>query len=216
MCIGIGKAGEHMTKREKAKREAVVRVMEASDGVAKTADLLAAGVNKKEISGFYEEGFIERVRHGYYQLAEEDVPEERIMATLLPEGIVSVESALYHYGYIDEFPLIWTVSVPRAISKTKVAAEALCLKPHYIPKEFYELGKTTGEFNGVRLAVYDRERTICDCLKYRKRLDREIFDKAIRGYAADGKKNLGNLSEYARKMGLSKRVDSLMEGILHG
>lgn len=205
-----------MTKRELAKREAVVRVMAASNGVAKTADLLAAGVNKKEISGFYEEGFIERVRHGYYQLAEEDVPEERIMATLLPEGIVSVESALYHYGYIDEFPLVWTVSVPRAISKTKVAAEALYLKPHYIPKEFYELGKTTGDFNGVLLAVYDRERTICDCFKYRKRLDAETFNKAIHRYAADGKKNPKNLMEYAKKMGMYKRVNDLMGVMLHG
>lgn len=34
-------------------------------------------------------------------------------------------------------------------------------------------------FNGVELAVYDRERTICDCFKYRTKLDNEIFNKAM-------------------------------------
>lgn len=36
-----------------------------------------------------------------------------------------------------------------------------------MPPELYELGKTTNDFDGVTLSVYDRERTICDCLKYR-------------------------------------------------
>ena len=43
--------------------------------------------------------------HGYYQLAEqEDIKEEQVLATLLPESIVCVESALFYYGYSDFAP----------------------------------------------------------------------------------------------------------------
>ncbi|MFR3385170.1 MAG: hypothetical protein ACLTST_01145 [Lachnospiraceae bacterium] len=51
-----------------------------------------------------------------------------------------------------------------------------------------DIGKSTSDFNGVILPVYDRERTICDCFKYRTKLDNEIFNKAVNAYAADEKK----------------------------
>jgi hypothetical protein len=70
--------------------------------------------------------------------------------------------------------------------------------------------------NGVILPVYDRERTICDCFKYRTKLDNEIFNKAVNAYTADEKKNLANLSIYAKEMQLYTKVMSVMEVLLNG
>ena len=66
--------------------------------------------------------------------------------------------------------------------------------------------KQAGILNGVQLAVYDRERTICDCFKYVQELDNEMFGKELNAYAADKKKNtMSNLSNYAeRKCGFTK------------
>ncbi len=55
------------------------------------------------------------------------------------------------------------------------------------------------------------ERTICDCFKYRTKLDNEIFNKAVNDYAADEKKNLANLSKYAKEMKLYTKVMNLTE-----
>ena len=41
------------------------------------------------------------------------------------------------------------------------------MKDYYIQKDFLTIEKSTDKFNGVTLPVYDRERTICDCFKYR-------------------------------------------------
>ena len=82
--------------------------------------------------------------------------------------------------------------------------------------ELYELGKITDNFNGVELPAYDRERTICDCFKYRSRLDNEIFNKAINAYVKDNKKNLNNLSAYSPKLRVYKKVTELMEVLLNG
>ena len=67
-----------------------------------------------------------------------------------------------------------------------------------------------------QLPVYDRERTICDCFKYRSRLDNEIFNKAINAYVKDDKKNLNNLSAYSPKLRVYKKVTELMEVLLNG
>ena len=78
------------------------------------------------------------------------------------------------------------------------------------------VGKVTDDFEGVGLPVYDRERTICDCFKYRSRLDSEIFNKALHAYANDTQKNLQNLSLYAKKLRVYKKVTELMEVLLNG
>ena len=102
------------------------------------------------------------------------------------------------------------------MSRTKLEVDELSLQAYYMPSELYELGKTTDDFDGVTLPVYDRERTICDCFKYRSRLDNEMFSKALNAYANDTNKNLQNLSAYAKKLRVYKKVTELMEVLLNG
>ena len=198
-------------------RELAKQVIESKGGIAKSADFVVAGIRAADVVNMCNAGYLHRVRHGYYQLAESDTSsEEQLLATLIPKGIVCVESALFHYGYSDFAPRKWSIAVPRSMSRTKLDVDALALQPYYVQPELYGLGKTTDNFDGVILSVYDRERTICDCFKYRSRLDNEIFNKALNAYANDKKKNLKNLSVYAKKLRVYKRVTELMEVLLNG
>lgn len=186
-------------------------------GIAKTSDFVAAGIPAVDIVNLCNTGYLERIRHGYYQLADGNTSsEEQLIATLIPKAIICVESALFHYGYSDFAPRKWSIAVPRSMSRTKLDIDALELQTYYVQSEIYELGKTTADFNGVMLPVYDRERTICDCFKYRSRLDNEIFNKALNAYVNDSKKNLRNLSGYAKKLRVHKKVTELMEVLLNG
>ena len=186
-------------------------------GIAKTSDFVAAGIPAVDIVNLCNTGYLERIRHGYYQLADGNTSsEEQLIAALIPKAIICVESALFHYGYSDFAPRKWSIAVPRSMSRTKLDIDALELQTYYVQSEIYELGKTTADFNGVMLPVYDRERTICDCFKYRSRLDNEIFNKALNAYVNDSKKNLRNLSGYAKKLRVHKKVTELMEVLLNG
>ena len=195
----------------------IKQVLIEKGGVAKSADFVAAGIHAVNVVNLCNAGYLDRVRHGYYQLAEADASsEEQLLATLIPKGIVCVESALCHYGYSDFAPRKWSIAVPRTMSRTKLNIDALALQTYYVQSEIYELGRITDDFDGVILPVYDRERTICDCFKYRSRLDNEIFNKALNAYAKDPRKNLPNLSSYAKKLRAYKKVTELMEVLLNG
>ena len=210
--IIVQKVGETVDKKAIVKK-----TIEKSNGIAKTAELITVGLSKTDISKLCNDGYIVRVRHGYYSLADaNETQEEQLIQTILPEAIVCVESALFHYGYSDFAPRIWTLAVPRTMTKTKLNMDAFSYKPYYVQNKLLELGKTYSEFNGIKLPVYDRERTICDCFKYRTKLDNEIFNKALNAYVADDNKNLSNLSKYAKEMKLYKKVMDLMEVLLNG
>ena len=213
MCVILKmEVGEYVDIRTLAKQ-----VIIEKGGVAKSADFVAAGMRAVDVVNMCNAGYLDRIRHGYYQLAEADSSsEEQLLATLIPKGIVCVESALFHYGYSDFAPRKWSIAVPRSMSRTKLDVDELALRPYFVGPEIYELGKVTDDFEGVSLPVYDRERTICDCFKYRSRLDNEIFNKALHAYANDTQKNLQNLSLYAKKLRVYKKVTELMEVLLNG
>lgn len=199
------------------KKEIVQRVIEKNGGIAKTSDFAVKGIKKYEVAEFCKQGIIERIRKGFYQLAQGNNPSEECMIKeLLPQGIICVESALFYYGYSDFSPREWSIAVPRTAVRVVKNIEGFPMKAYYIQKEYYDIGKSSSKFNSVLLPVYDRERTICDCFKYRTKLDNEIFNKAVNAYAADEKKNLVNLSNYAKKMKLYPKVMNVLEVLLNG
>ena len=183
-------------------RELAKVVIVSRGGVAKSADFVAAGIRAVDVVNMCNAG-------------ESIVSEEQLLATLVPQGIVCAESALFYYGYSDFAPRKWSIAVPRTMSRAKLEVDALVLQAYFVQDNLYELGKTTGRFQGVELPVYDRERTICDCFKYRSRLDNEMFSKALNAYANDTKKNLNNLSAYSKKLRVYKKVTELMEVLLN-
>ena len=192
-------------------------MLKVNGGIAKTADFAAAGIKKYDVAALCKEGFLERVRRGVYRLpGNNQITEEQLLHELLPQGIVCVESALFHYGYSDFAPRVWSVAVPRTASRAVGNIGEFPVRAYYIQKEYFLIGKTVESFNGVKLPLYDRERTICDCFKYRTKLDNETFNKALNAYSADDRKNLANLSVYAKKMKLYKKVMSVMEVLLNG
>jgi len=143
-----------------------------NSGIAKTADFTTAGMKNYEVAALCKEGFIERIHQGFYQLPNSNqITEEQLIQELLPQGTVCVESALFHYGYSDFAPHEWSIAVPRTASRAIKKIEEFPIKAYYIQKDFLQIGKAIDNFNGVELTVYDRERTICDCFKYRTKLD---------------------------------------------
>ena len=60
------------------------------------------------------------------------------------------------------------------------------------------------------MRIYDRDRLICDCLRYRNKMDKELFNKAVQSYILDPKKNIPKLLEYAELMRVKKIVKELI------
>ena len=111
-------------------------------GIAKTSDFVAAGIPAVDIVNLCNTGYLERIRHGYYQLADGNTSsEEQLIATLIPKAIICVESALFHYGYSDFAPRKWSIAVPRSMSRTKLDIDALTLQPTMCNRKYMNWAK---------------------------------------------------------------------------
>lgn len=198
-------------------KKLVRNVIESKNGIAKVSDMVNAGVSREDIKKLYADGYIQRVSQGYYQLSStSDLTDDQIVSAIIPRSVVCMESALFYYGYSDFMPRVKSVAIPRTSSRKAIDSSPIPLKAYQVSKDIYELGKTTITENGITFAIYDRERTICDIFKHRNKIDSEMFNKALNAYAKDDKKNLNNLSDYAKKLRVYKKVMELMEVLLNG
>ena len=61
------------------------------------------------------------------------------------------------------------------------------------------------------IKIYNLERTICDIIRDRNKLDLQIFNTAINEYMKRKDKNLIRLAEYAKKFNIEKILKQYME-----
>ena len=79
-------------------------------------------------------------------------------------------------------------------------------------KEFHEIGKMNVlSPYGHTIVVYDKERTICDCLKKKDKLDTDLVLTAVRQYMRDPERDFIKLQSYADVFKISSLVHQYME-----
>ena len=196
------------------KRELILdRVKEfiyQNGGVVKKSQLNELGIDYRRILDFVEKGDLIRIKNGYYAVRLSDFSEEELIARLFPDCVLNLETALYAYGYLDRKPYGYKLSVDKNTSKSRFKMDYPKVIPYYTEPEALELGSTTIEQNGLTFQIYDKERMICDCLKYEAKLDRAIFREAVQSYIRDNDKDISMLMEYARARKVTGKVQSLI------
>jgi len=181
--------------------EEVKQIFLKNNGMMRTGQLTKEKIYYADISYLLEKGFIEKVRTGYYQWVDNQNFSEVVTVTrLFPDGIFCMDTALRHYGYSDRTPIEWHIAVSKHSNKTRFYIDYPFVKPYYVAPDILELGICECIVDEIPVRMYDKERVICDCLRYRNKMDKETFNKAIQGFVSDTSKNIPKLMEYAAKL----------------
>ena len=175
--------------------------------IIRTADLNKIGLLSREIAELVDVGKLERIKQGYYRLAQiENDSDAKLISELYPDGVLCMTTALFYYGYSDRTPLTWDIAVDRNTSKARFNIDYPYVKPYYIDKAHLDYGITEAVYEDYILKIFDRDRLICECIKHENKMDREIYNKAIQAYINDSKKNITNLLDYAKRRNIHKKV----------
>ena len=72
------------------------------------------------------------------------------------------------------------------------------------------LGVTEIDYGGAKMKIFDRERLMCECLKYEDKMERELFKEGLLAYIRDPKKDVAKLMKYARERRVVKKVQTMI------
>ena len=179
-------------------------------GILKTSELRELKIDSRGIRRLMENGVMEKIKTGYYRSLKVDPSEATMVARLFPEAILWGGTALFYYGYSDRTPMEWEVVVSKNVSSSRFNLDYPYMNPFFVRPEELSFGVTTIEIEGVSMNILDRDRLICESLKYEEDMDSETFNKAIQAYLEDPKKNIRNLMEYAERRRVTKRVHDVL------
>ena len=187
------------------------KIFDKYGGIMRTTQLAEEKIFYPQREKLIADGIIEKIRRGYYQWIDlDDFSEIGTVIRLFPDAILCMDTALRYYGYSDRTPGDWHLAVSKDSGKSRFKIDYPFVKPYYAEPAVLELGLTTGTMDGHTIRIYDKDRLICDCLRYRNKMDKEIFNKAIQKYIADPEKSIPKLMEYSEPLRVKKLAKDLI------
>ena len=181
-------------------------------GILLTGDAMEAGISKPVLYRFIRENGLEQVAHGVYASREAWEDRNYILSLRCPQGVLSHDEALYHYGLIDREPLWQTITIYTGYGTSRLVADGI--KVFTVKKELLNVGREmVRTVHGHMVPMYDRERTICDLLRSRNYFEIQDFQTALKAYARSREKNLNKLTEYAELFHVDRLIHEYM-GVL--
>ena len=193
--------------------EILDNLVEHGNGYLRTAQVLEQGISKPTLAEYVSKKHMVRVAHGIY-LAADACPDELYQLSLSNSRIVfSHETALFLHGLMEREPKYTCVTVKSGYNASHLRNRGI--RVYQVKPEVADLGVTevrTGFGNIVR--VYDKERTVCDILRYKAAMDVRVFQYAMKGYMAAGEKHMGRLMAYAKKFQIESAMRVYTEVML--
>ncbi|MCM1257129.1 MAG: type IV toxin-antitoxin system AbiEi family antitoxin domain-containing protein [Roseburia sp.] len=203
---------EKMSREEKTDflLSEIKKKMDENGGIVKTSQITELGVDYRRILAWVKDGTLERVKSGYYSFGFRERSEEDLILGLFPDGILCLDSALYYHHYIDQKPYQWHIAIDKNTSKSRFKMDYPVIQPYYTEPEVLKLGVTEIPFAGGTMKIYNKQRMICDCLKFEEKLDRDVFKRALLSYIADNTKDIAELLTIARERKVLQKVQSTL------
>ena len=186
--------------KEEGSVEAIKTLMDFNGGYITSKQVTELGIHRMYLNIMMKKGIIQKVKKGIY--IDNNIIEDIYYSFQLkyPKIIYSRFTALYFYGLTEIFPHTFELTVDYNYHVDEIDKSCSVIK---CKKQILELGvvkvKTQG---GHYINCYDRERCICDIIKYKNRLDIEQVKKSVKMYVKDDNKNLSKLSKYAKIMNI--------------
>lgn len=170
------------------------------------------GYTRYNLSELTKSGQLERLRPGLYQLKGKVIDDFVLISSNSNRIIFSHQTALYLHDLSDRTPSVFHISVPQGYNASHIKKRYEDLQVHYVKKDLYEIGKTEIKSpQGNLIPIYDIERTICDIIIDRKKIDKQIFTDAIKRYFNSNNKNLRRLIKYSRLFKIEDEIIRYME-----
>ena len=180
------------------------------NGYLTTKDVTDNNIPRTYLTKLIKENEIERVSRGVYIKKNVLVDEFVILQNKSKYAIYSNTTALYLHGLSNRIPIRYDITVKSGYKGSLQKEKNVNL--FYTKKELLELGVIDYKLDsGNVIRVYDLDKTICDIIRNKKKINAEIFNKAIREYFYSKKKNTLKLYEYAKKMNIYNKVRDTFE-----
>ena len=174
--------------------------MQNHGGYVRMKDVKNAHFSPAVVKELLGAGVVERIKAGLYRPVDiRDVPDVSIgfidVAKAVPSGVIALISALHFYEFTTFNPSGVYVAVPH--NKRAPRIDYPPVKIFYFRERFYESGIESIDTPYGPVKIYNREKSVCDMFRYRKKLGEDIALEALKNYINYKYSDFHKLMQYA-------------------
>lgn len=199
----------------KSSFEEAIEVFQQNQGILRTTQAKELGVNEATLMRMVEDGLLVKESRGLYRLASSPPlsnPDLVHISLRIPNSVICLISALSFHNLTTQIPDRVYVALPRGTKKPRI---------DFPPMEFiwpieriYSAGIEEHTIDGVSVRIYDQEKTIADCFKYRNKIGLTVAIEALKDYMTQPSINLDKLFHYAQIDRVEKIITPYVKTIL--
>ena len=172
------------------KPETIEKALDAfrqHDSILRTSQAIQLGIAPRTLYALYEAGLLVKVTRGVYRLAEAEPLSNADLiqvALRIPKGIICLISALSYHNLTAQIPHQVYVALPLDAEKPRLAYPPVRL--FWLSKPVYSTGVEEHLMDGTTVSIYNREKTIADCFKYRNKIGFDVALEALKDGITQG------------------------------
>ncbi|MGG7144716.1 type IV toxin-antitoxin system AbiEi family antitoxin domain-containing protein [Clostridium nigeriense] len=187
-------------------KEKLEELIKEKKGIVLTKDVTMKGIPREYIRQLVDKGTLKRIDRGVYIF--KDCIDDKLyrLQSKYPSIIFSHFTSIGIHNSKSNKILNYEATVPSGYNSQNI--EEYGVKVHHVKKELYEIGICTAKTEfGRDIKIYDIERTICDILRNRNKIDITEINNILKYYATRNDKDIEKLKIYAKKFRISKVLE---------
>jgi predicted transcriptional regulator of viral defense system len=191
------------------------KIFTNNHGILRASKAIELGVPKHVLYEMVKTGELVREAQGIYRLSDSDPlgnPDLVQISIRVPRAVFCLISALYFHELTTQIPHSVYFALPRDVKTPKIQYPPIRVF-HFSPKP-YQAGIVEHELDGVKVKIYDREKTIADCFKFREKVGMDVALEAVKDYLRQPNVNVSLLMKYARIDHVEKIMRPYLEALL--
>ncbi len=192
---------------------ALLEMASQTGGYITSSQVTEAGIPRRNLTKAVASGKLVKLDRGLYALPGVWEDPYFMAQHKFSRGIFSDDTALFLHGMTDRAPFSLTMTFPRAYNASGAREDGITCRT--CADEVLDLGLceiTTPHGNKVR--AYDIERTLCDVVRGQQVTDTQVVTPVMRAYARKPDREPAKLVDYARKLGVEKKIRTYLEVLL--
>ena len=203
------------TNSQGTRFDRAVTVFKKHGGILRTAQALRAGIHPGTLYALRDSGMLEIVSRGVYRLADGSPlgnPDLVTVATRVPGGVICLISALAFHELTTQIPHEVHVALPRGAEEPRLTHPPI--KTYRFTGQAFSEGVGTHELDGVIVRIYNPEKTLADCFKFRNKIGLDTVVEAVRFYRERRRVKVDDLMRYASICRVEKIIRPYLEALL--
>lgn len=188
-------------------------LLKQNDGVLTRSQLTEHNFSGRQIKLYLKKGLLCLSYRGIYT-SPDTLDDPFYVAQLrYPKGIISLETALYLYGFSDRVPERIDLTFPHGTTFNE--ENNVDIKAHFQVDKLQQIGiKKIKTLNGHVVKAYSLDRTMVEILRNINHVEPEIVNQAFLQYAQSSQRNTRYFLKYAKKFNISKKAEIRLGALL--